>query len=676
MLKYIDMRVFISSLSGLLVGAAAVALTACHSKSITNLFTSGEPDDLIYSCESFTVTRDSVNVGGNLVSLDIIGRNDSTDSAAVSLDGSFPVLNKLFNRAVAIVNADTLPDDNRLAHTSWLAQAYLNPQLTMKQLRRRVGKDGLIISEPSAMPWPVTSDRPVWILAGVDAARAAGRADWADEIVKTGRATIINDHKLLVDTTTGLIYGAQSYLLPQPMLYPEWMTQADIYQSPTLGSNVMMAAAARRLLKLDKLTKFDGIPVKKIADSINSAIHANLWQPNLHYFSSYLYCYPYTLQPQTTDNMAQAAGVVYGVFDKTTSIDIVASTPVFDNGVPVLYPVPPSYRHSVDRAMQPLVQSFWTLAAFKVKNSAAALLGTASLINTSLNDSTSINLTAPGIISLVCRGIYGMDFGDEGLSFSPVLPQAFGSSMKISRFPYRKATLDIEIKGHGDSIIGFSIDGKPMSRFIAPDTLTGHHKIEISLKQTHFINVSRVVKSKPVTMPVTPVVQWTNSRYAFFTNRYTGIEYELYVNGEFQTMFSLDRYRLFNSPGTNVINFVPVDNSVWEGFSPRPYFDVKPGDTRHVKVKATPDSALLQLDNLTAGRYLVTLIYEGNSKPAIASMSATSAHAGSNIVFPATTDKSASSSSIVIPIGLDRSFTINPVDGKLPSIRRAVLTRL
>lgn len=676
MLKYIVMRVFISSLSGLLVGAAALALTSCHNKHILNIFASGNPDDLIYQCESFTVTRDSVINDGNIVSLDIIGHNDSTDSAAIALDGSFPVLNQLFNRAVSILDKDSLPDDNLLAHSSWLAQAYLNPELTMKQLRSRVDKDGLIKSEPSAMPWPVTSDRAVWILAGVDAARATGRSDWAEEIVETGRATILNDHKLLVDTTTGLIYGAQSYLLPQPMLYPEWMTQADIYQSPTLGSNVMMAAAARRLLKLDRLTRFDGSQLKTIADSINAAIHTNLWQPNLHYFSSYLYCYPYTLQPQTTDNMAQAAGVVYGVFDKNTSIDIVASTPVFDNGVPVLYPVPPAYRHSVDRAMQPLVQSFWTLAAFKVKNRAAALLGAASLIHTSLNDSTSINLTASGLVAMVCRGVYGMDFGDEGLSFSPVLPQAFGSSMKLSRFPYRRATLDIYLNGYGDSITGFSIDGRPSKQYIVPDTLTGHHKVEISLKQTHFVNLSRVVKTKPVTMPLTPAVRWVNSRYATFTNRHNGIEYELFVNGEFQTMFSLDRYRLFNAPGTNVINFVPVDNSVWEGFSPRPYFDVKPGDRRHVKVTVHDDKATMNLDELTPGRYLVTFIYEGNSKPAIVSVSGSTAQAGTNIVFPATTDKSASSSSIILSVGIDRLFNINPVEGTLPAIHRAVLTRL
>lgn len=670
------MRVFISSLSGLLVGAAALALTACHGKNIVNIFAGETPDDLIYQCESFTVTRDSVVNGGNIVSLDIIGRNDSTDSASITLDGSFQVLNQLFNRSVAILDKDTLPDDNRLAHSSWLAQAYLNPDLTMKQLRRRIDKDGMIKSEPTAMPWPVTSDRPVWILAGVDAARAAGRSDWAEEIIETGRATILNDHKLLVDTTTGLIYGAQSYLLPQPMLYPEWMTQSDIYQSPTLGSNVMMAAAARRLLKLNKLTRFDGTALKEIADSINGAIQTNLWQPNLHYFSSYLYCYPYTLQPQTTDNMAQAAGVVYGVFDKATSIDIVASTPVFDNGIPVLYPVPPTYRHSVDRAMQPLVQSFWTLAAFKVKNKAAALLGAASLIHTSLNDSTSINLTAPGIVAMVCRGVYGMDFGEKGLSFSPVLPQAFGSSMKLNGFPYRHATLDIDLIGHGDSITAFSIDGHPTKQFIVPDTLTGRHKIEISLKQTHFINLSRVVKTEPVTMPLTPVVKWVNSRYATFTNRHNGVEYELFVNGEFQTMFSLDRYRLFNSSGTNVINFVPVDNSVWEGFSPRPYFDVKPGDRRHVKVTVHDDKAIMQLDGLTPGRYLATFIYEGNSKPAIAAVSGNSAHAGTNVVFPAITGKSATSSSIVIPVGIDRTFSIIPVDGSLPAIRHVELIRL
>lgn len=66
----------------------------------------------------------------------------------------------------------------------------------------------------------------------------------------------------------------------------------------------------------------------------------------------------------------------------------------------------------------------------------------------------------------------------EGLTFQPFIPEQFVGEQTLTNFKYRNAILDISVKGYGNKISSFTINGKKTKALISPK-LKGKHKIEI-----------------------------------------------------------------------------------------------------------------------------------------------------------------------------------------------------
>ncbi len=89
--------------------------------------------------------------------------------------------------------------------------------------------------------------------------------------------------------------------------------------------------------------------------------------------------------------------------------------------------------------------------------------------------------SATAYISMVLNGLFGMRFSEDSLSFSPYLPEKV-SSIELKNLNYRNSKLDISVRGNGNSIGYFKLDGKKQSDYSLPSTLKGDHKIVINLK--------------------------------------------------------------------------------------------------------------------------------------------------------------------------------------------------
>ncbi len=89
--------------------------------------------------------------------------------------------------------------------------------------------------------------------------------------------------------------------------------------------------------------------------------------------------------------------------------------------------------------------------------------------------------SATAYISMVLNGLFGMRFSVDSLSFTPYLPEKI-SSIEIKNLRYRHSKLNILIKGNGNSIESFMLDGKEQTNYSIPSTLEGEHEIVINLK--------------------------------------------------------------------------------------------------------------------------------------------------------------------------------------------------
>jgi hypothetical protein len=89
--------------------------------------------------------------------------------------------------------------------------------------------------------------------------------------------------------------------------------------------------------------------------------------------------------------------------------------------------------------------------------------------------------SATAYISMVIKGLFGMKFEEKSLSFAPFLPEGIGY-IKLKDLAYRDSKLNISIKGKGNTIKSFTLDGKKKTNYSIASTINGEHNIDIVLK--------------------------------------------------------------------------------------------------------------------------------------------------------------------------------------------------
>ncbi len=124
-----------------------------------------------------------------------------------------------------------------------------------------------------------------------------------------------------------------------------------------------------------------------------------------------------------------------------------------------------------------LPRALFTLAAAKVRNPQAFVLGVASLMNMAVDG----NLTSEWP-AVVCKGFFGMDFTPDGIDFRPIVPVAFAGDKTLGGFRYRDAVFDIVMHGTGDRIATFAVDSVSLETPRLPashggPSQGGHHPV-------------------------------------------------------------------------------------------------------------------------------------------------------------------------------------------------------
>ena len=170
-------------------------------------------------------------------------------------------------------------------------------------------------------------------------------------------------------------------------------------------------------------------------------------------------------------------------------------------GIPCIYPQIPGIPSYHNDAVWPFVQSFWALAAAQAGNEAsltesmAAIYRPAALFLTNKENlvarngdfaGTQINSSnmlwsLSGSLGLVYKVLFGMQYQGDRLVFRPFVPQAFQGQRSLSGFRYRRAVLDVDMTGFGNQIASITLDGQPLPDAAIPASLSGRHKVSITL---------------------------------------------------------------------------------------------------------------------------------------------------------------------------------------------------
>jgi hypothetical protein len=245
-------------------------------------------------------------------------------------------------------------------------------------------------------------------------------------------------------------------------------------------------------------------PFREKAAKLKDAINRKLWLPEKGYYAYFMDASG-TLD-QRMEGTGESFAILYQAADAEKAKKILKETPVTPWGLPCLWPQYPEWKdykkhfalYYHNGMIWPFVQGYWAWAATRMKDEAVFGRELDALVKLSKKSDTFMELYRPeggepdgsprqlwsaaGFLSMIYHGLCGMEFEENGIRFSPVVPKSF-QGLTLSGVKYRNATLKIVVQGHGTQVSLFKLDGKEQKDHFFDASLKGDHEIDIRMSR-------------------------------------------------------------------------------------------------------------------------------------------------------------------------------------------------
>lgn len=445
-----------------------------------------------------------------------------------------------------------------VVYSIYFAYSWIMPEVSRKTLEKQTLKSPseALQDTGSGGSYPISTDRVVWALAAWEYYLATGDKEWLKQTYEGLSYTARKDIHVAYDENVHLFKGETCSMDWRKHTYPNWFTNANIGESFSSGTNALHYFLYRFLLMSGNII---GAPEEdialwtKISEELRAGMNQSFWSEKYGMYTCYLY--PEILGYQSSKRvgaMSNGLAALLGVADEKQVRSIVANSPLYAYGAAVLYPSKPDSFAYHNKGIWPVWQTPLMYAAKKCGNHAvvehlvnsAVRAGALFLThkenmtydtgydcNTALNSDRQLWSVA-SYLSIVYRIFFGMEMTDQGMTFTPVIPSWMGDEIRLTDFKYRKAVLDITVKGKGSEIVTVKVNGRLRKpSYVLPANARGRYQIEIVVKESEENHTANVVAAGPghCWSPVEPVIRLENGK-VFWTTDY-GYTYRLYGEG-------------------------------------------------------------------------------------------------------------------------------------------------
>ena len=476
-----------------------------------------------------------------------------------------------------------------------LSMAYMQPQAAMTSLLCKINEKGEIIQDTgTGGAWPCSTDRMIWVGAAWEIYKVTGDRKWLEKVYPVVKKSLEVDMRTIYDEETGLAKGESSFIDWRKQSYPQWMDSGDISASKCLGTNMVHYIALTSAAQMARLLDDDlsGDRFMMQASQVKDAVNEHLWMEDKGYYAQYLGGRNDDILYKKSETLGQALAILYGVADvcdkecdecpsncenangvcdgradslkscakcaENRATRLSESMPVVDFGAPVFWPWIADMAPYHNRAVWPFVQSYWIQACAKVGNESGVIHGIGAVWRAAMmyatnkenfvaNDgnwkgtqvnSSNMLWSLSGSLSITFRTLFGINYmsenatSDAAIIFAPAVPKSLSAERKIENFSYRNALLDITVKGYGDVIKSFRIDGVECPDPVFSSSVEGHHSVEIVMANK-FANDLKINMKGDVRAPLTPFVRFNSRQTAIRWYSEEGAHhYDIYAGGE------------------------------------------------------------------------------------------------------------------------------------------------
>lgn len=523
-----------------------------------------------------------------------------------------------------------------------LSMAALQPEASKISLMKKVNSDGQIIQDTgTGGAWPISTDRMIWAVAAYELYKVTGDREWLEYIYIVIKNSLEKDEKTVM-SDNGLVRGETSFIDWREQSYPRWMQPADIYRSEAFGTNVVHAAAMEVLSKVAaKLGKKEVAKEwSEKASKLREAINREFWVENKGHYGMYTYGRDFMQLNPRTETLGQSLAVLYDVADADRAKTLTEKSPITKWGSPVFFPGIADIPNYHNNALWPFVASYWTLANAKAGNEEGVLQGFGSIVRpaalfttnkenlnldngdiyTELNSSNML-WSLSGNLALTNRLLFGINFEDNGIRFSPFIPKAMADTRSLDNLKYRDATLNITVEGFGNEIKEFTVNGKRTEPFL-PAKAKGVQNIKIVMADNRpdSMAVNMVENMKA---PLTPVARWAVTTDPYTVLEWNPVEYiGTYYIVKDGRRYGFTRANTFTTrePGEYQVIAVAYDGS--QSFASEPMSNrntitvsLKDELNRRHKIKQNDPPYTFDVVVPKAGEYIVTFEYTNGNGP-------------------------------------------------------------
>ncbi|MFV8326192.1 hypothetical protein [Flavobacterium sp. ZS1P14] len=554
-------------------------------------------------------------------------------SAKATYTSEQPIVDALYNLSLEEAELAVEPDSTFRTGAKWagvwtrdisysivLAFAYLEPEVAKISLLKKVKRDRIIQDTGSGGAWPVSSDRTTWALAAWEVYKTTGDSAWLKKAYTIIKNSAADDYKTIRSSQTGMYSGESSFLDWREQTYPKWMSNMDIYVSQNLGTNVVHYQTHQILSRMAAILGEPHGEYDTIASQIKKGINKHLWMEDKGYYAQYLYGRSVLTPSKRFEALGEALAVLFDVAEEKQSKAIVSKSPLTEFGVTCIYPQIPGIPPYHNNAIWPFVQSYWNLAAAKVGNEKVLNHGLASLYRASglfltnyenmvaeTGDfkGTEINShrmlwSMAGNLSMVYRVFIGMEFSEEGILFHPAIPKEYGGTKKLENFRYRKANLSIMVKGYGNQIASFTMDGKKTGTHFISNAIVGNHTIEIVMKNNSFSGNINLADNHFSTNH--PQVKLNNGALSW--NPIAGAAaYSIYKNGTVVNVSKSVTYPIVTD-GFAEYKISAVDEKGYESFTSEPILVYPPAAEQKIEMENFAEKSNKPYINFTGNGFV------------------------------------------------------------------------
>ena len=311
------------------------------------------------------------------------------------------------------------------------------------------------------------------------------------------------------NSVTGLFRGESSFIDWREQSYPSWMQPSDIAASECLGTNAVfyraLEVASLMASKLGPTRAHDVKRYATIAANLKRAINDNFWMEDKGYYAQFLYGRDYRYVSPRSETLGESLCILWNIASVEQAQRIMGNLRVCDFGPTIFSPQISAQKSYHNNAIWPFVTSFYGMAAAKAGNRAAVMHALASNMraatvfesnmenmvasngskNTALNSPRQLWSVA-GFEGLFRNVLLGINYTEDGISFSPCVPTSMKGYRALENFKYRNMTLDVEVIGEGNIVSSCLIDGVEQQVAFLPASLEGHHNIQLIVKSDYY----------------------------------------------------------------------------------------------------------------------------------------------------------------------------------------------